>query len=852
MAEEISGIGHWLYEVSSQHLIWSENIFHIHGLSSESYTPTLETAINAYYPADRQRVIDYMDKAVALGENFEFTFRIVRPTGEIRHVKSKGRCDVNGEGNVDTVFGVFRDVTDEVESVKDIERAELAHSALVESSSDGYWDWYIQEDYEYMSPRFWEMFGYLPEEKPHKPSAWQGMIFEEDLEVALENFDKHINTQGKHPYSQEVRYQHKDGSTVTVLCRGKVIEWDKEGKPLRMIGTHTDITAIKKVEQRLQLVIDGARDGIWDWPDMSKDEEYWSPQWKKLLGYENDEIEAKASTFFSMLHPDDVELAQDAVTAHVEKGIPFDVEYRLKTKSGEFKWFGAKALVSDNADGSKRMTGSITDINDRKLSDIALKEAQNFQKLMFNNNPDLIFVKDKEFKIVSANDAFLSVYPEEQRDKVIGYTTIENYDEEESEAFLYHDKIAFNNGYSETEEAILFPDGQKRVLFTKKVRFKNSDGEEFILGVSRDITGLKSIEEKLKESEERLSVAIKGSASGLWDWDIITDTVIFTPRFREILSYDGDDLLNFPNVYASFEDRLHPDDLERIRSAIEAHLLRKEPYDVEYRLRDKHGEYVWIHAKGQAIWNDGKPTRMAGSIDDITEKRKALDSLIATNQELERFAYMASHDLQEPLRMVVNFTGLLERDYADQLDDRAKKYIDFAADSSRRMQQLINSLLEYARTGDQAQTKEEIDLENVMLNVLSNLTSSIEQSGANIHYSELSTIVANGAQITSLFQNLIGNSIKYRKSSEVPTIEIRSECRADDWLFTIKDNGIGMNQAYANKIFQPFHRLHRNSEYPGTGMGLAICRKIVEGAGGEIWVETELEKGTTFYFTLPR
>lgn len=383
LAESLVGLGHWYVDLPNEKLYWSDQVYKIHGVTPEEYTPELSSAINFYHPDDRQRVTDYVGQAIGKGENFEFTLRLVQPSGIIRHVKSKGQCVKNDSGQVIKLFGVFIDVSDEVEARNKNEKMELAHDALVDTTDDGYWDWRIQEDYEYMSPRFWRMFGYEPEEKPHKPSAWQDMIFPEDLQLALENFEKHVESRGKHPYSLEVRYRHKDGSTVTVLCRGKVVEWDGDGKPLRMIGTHTNITHLKETEEVLQ--------------------------------------------------------------AHLS-----------------------------------------------------------FQRLLMNVNTDLIFVKDEKFRIVSANEAFLSIYPPELRDKVIGSTTLEAYPPEEVEQFLEEDKKAFREGMSEVIEKITMPSGSSIILFTKKVRFENSDGQPFILGVARDVTELKETEMQLKRANEEL------------------------------------------------------------------------------------------------------------------------------------------------------------------------------------------------------------------------------------------------------------------------------------------------------------------------------------------------------------
>ncbi|MGE5352146.1 MAG: MASE3 domain-containing protein [Acidobacteriota bacterium] len=229
--------------------------------------------------------------------------------------------------------------------------------------------------------------------------------------------------------------------------------------------------------------------------------------------------------------------------------------------------------------------------------------------------------------------------------------------------------------------------------------------------------------------------------------------------------------------------------------------------------------------------------------------KHAVEELERSNKELEQFAYIASHDLQEPVRMVGNYTQLLERRYKDKLDHKALEYIDFAVDGAQRMQLLITGLLKYSRITTHAKEYSPVDCNKVLGSVIKNLEISIRESGARITFGVLPVIMADEVQLTQLFQNLISNAIKFRRNTEIPEIQISSVQKNENWLFAVRDNGIGIDPQYSERIFQIFQRLHTRSEYPGTGIGLAVCKRIVERHGGKIWIESELEKGTTFYFT---
>ena len=267
---------------------------------------------------------------------------------------------------------------------------------------------------------------------------------------------------------------------------------------------------------------------------------------------------------------------------------------------------------------------------------------------------------------------------------------------------------------------------------------------------------------------------------------------------------------------------------------------------------------VSVHAQGEVIYNEENIlVRTRGTFQDITERKKAeeilklkLEELARSNAELEQFAYVSSHDLQEPLRMISSYLQLLQRRYQGKLDEKADKYIYFAVDGASRMQNLINDLLEFSRVTTRAKEPEPTDCEFVLNQVLSNLELYIKENKATVSHDPLPEVMADNTQLAQVFQNLIVNGIKFH-SEEAPKIHISAEKKANEWVFSVKDNGIGIDPQYSEKIFEVFKRLHKKEEYPGTGIGLAVCKKIVERHGGRIWVESELGKGSTFYFTLP-
>jgi two-component system CheB/CheR fusion protein len=273
-----------------------------------------------------------------------------------------------------------------------------------------------------------------------------------------------------------------------------------------------------------------------------------------------------------------------------------------------------------------------------------------------------------------------------------------------------------------------------------------------------------------------------------------------------------------------------------------------------------------MHTKGEVILDEeGKPVWFSGTMQNITQRNhaelklkelnadleKRAAELKASNAELERFAYVASHDLQEPLRMVTSFLALLQKKHSKEFDETSKKYIHFAVDGAERMKGLIQDLLQYSKLDASNIKFTSFNLQEAVEQVLHILALSIKENEAVIHVGPLPVINGNKLQVTQLFQNLLGNALKYR-SEKTPEIEIECKEENDQWLFSIRDNGIGIDPKYFDKIFVIFQRLHNKNEYSGTGIGLAICKKIIESHGGRIWVDSHPHQGSTFHFTLKK
>lgn len=287
-------------------------------------------------------------------------------------------------------------------------------------------------------------------------------------------------------------------------------------------------------------------------------------------------------------------------------------------------------------------------------------------------------------------------------------------------------------------------------------------------------------------------------------------------------------------------------------------LLKRRPATIEMSTAVDGVQRTYLNLQFPLFNEEEELLGLGGIWTDITEQKQLEDSLRTknldlerSNQELEQFAYVASHDLQEPLRMVSSYMQLLESRYKDKLDDDAKEFIDFAVDGAARMQRLIQDLLAFSRVGTRGRAPEAVDSGMALTEALQNLSVRIQENHAVIEHGKLPTVFVDRNQLTQVLQNLVGNALKFRAERQ-PTIKIGAERRGDFYEFRVEDNGIGFDPKHAERIFVIFQRLNSREMYEGTGIGLAICKKIIERHGGRIWVESEPGQGTTFYFTLPR
>jgi PAS domain S-box-containing protein len=650
----------------------------------------------------------------------------------------------------------------------------------------------------------------------------------------------------------------KDSSIIWILLNIRALR-DTSGRVTALEGTLLDITERKRAEEELKKERDKAQKYL-DIAgviivaiDADKKITLINKKCSEVLGYGEQEIIGK--NWFDTFIPERIRDEVKAVFEKLMAGKIESVEYfenPVLTRRGEERLIAwHNTILKDEAGNITGTLSSGEDITEHKGAERRLSLLAS----IVDSSDDAIIGKTLDGIIVSWNRGAQKVYgysADEVKGKSISILIPPGHPNEFPQLL---ERIRQGQRIEHHETLRMRKDGKKICASVTISPIKDATGK--IIGASTiawDITEQKRIEMALRESEARFRSITQSATDAIISADS-DDNIISWNRGAQIIFGYTEEEVSGKSLIIIIPERYreaHKKGLERVNSTGETRIIGKT---VEMVGVKKDGSEFPLELS-LSTWKIGTRRLYSGIIRDITERKQAEEKLKQTlaelersNNDLEQFAYAASHDLQEPLRTISNFSQLLERRYKGKLDAKADQFIGFIVDGTTRMQEMIDDLLAYSRVSTRAKPFEATDFKTVFDHALTNVKMAVEESGALVTYDPLPTIMVDASQMVQLFQNLLSNAIKFRK--EKPRITVSAVKRGNEWLFSVQDNGIGIAPEFMEHIFKMFQREHASAEYPGTGVGLAICKKIVERHGGRIWVESEQGKGSIFYFTIP-
>lgn len=725
------------------------------------------------------------------------------------------------------------------------EMENLFHSApdiLAMASPEGY---FVKAN-----PAFCGLLGYSEEELTNTPFI--NFLHPSDLNRSVNEYNETIT--GERQAKNFInRYKTKSGTY-------RWISWNSSdvfGEDKLVFSYGRDVTEIIELQELLDNASKLAKVGAWELKfNGLKNILHWSKMTREILDVDdnyNPSLEG-GFEFYKKEHKDKIERA---INLLINSGVEFDLELELITQKGNNKWVRCIGKAEHYEGKCLRIYGSFQDITSKKNSEINLQNLFNEKNTILESIKDAFIAVDQNFTVTYWNHEAEKVLGR-KREKTLGFNLWKIYEDAINTRFYTEYHKALNTG-----KTVHFEEFYEGINAWFEISAYPS--EKGLSIYFKDITYRKQSEEKIKQSNERFEKVSEATNDAIWDWDIKNNKVYLGKGYKNLFGYD---IIPDDNSVEQWAAKIHPNEIDSVNKSLNQALKnhRIKNWDKEYRYLKKDGTYAYVIDKGVIIRdNTGNAIRMVGAMNDISYRKETEESLKKlnfelerhsreleiSNKELEQFAYVASHDLQEPLRMVSGFMTQLEKKYSSQLDDKAKQYIHFAVDGAHRMRQIILDLLEFSRAGRKDHKQSYIQITELINDIKNLYSKTIEEKKAKIEFIGENEIYHYKTPITQILSNLISNSLKYSKEYETPHIKISHRKENGQYLFSVSDNGIGFSSEFYDKIFIIFQRLHNKDAYEGTGMGLAIVKKIIESFNGKIRVESSPNKGSTFYFSLP-
>jgi len=837
-AQTVAHLGNWEWDAIKDKITGSVEFYRLFDVPSEKIA-NFSQFINHLHPDDRERVQQSIANALKNGKAYETDYRVKLSNGEWRDLNARGKVFLNDLGNPIRMVGTCLDITERKKTEKQYrEIFENVQIAMFRSKLDG-------SGVVEANPKLLEITGYSSQEMRSSPSAINYANPEKRNEL--------VNLMKHGPIKDfEFDLLTKSGVIKTCLLSCKI--HPEEGI---IDGTLVDITEAKhareKIKQQnedLERAYEKLRESETMYKNLFENAQFGiyrskldgsavlavNPKLLEIIGISREEMIGNPA----IIRWAEPEKRTEYRNSLLKDGFVKDYEMKFLTKNGDVR----TGLLSAKP-YSDYVEGSLIDITERKHAELEMKRLNaelsasesRYRNMYENAQVGMYRAKLDGSAILIANSMLAEITGYSLEELLLAPSAIHWAEQElrnEYKRLLIRDHQVRN-----FETKVIQKSGEIRTVLLSAILYPEFG---YIEGTAADITERKRMEEELRLKDFVFKSSLTADSIGNNE-GILTDV---NQSFVKTWGYDSaEEVIGKP-----ISDFL----ADQSKTAEIVNALKDQ-------VANKETDYTETDIKMlETISNIVSPILIARVQRDREEKSRkiaedklveAVKNLERSNKDLEQFAYVASHDLQEPLRMVSSYVKLLERRYKGKLDADADDFINFAVDGAVRMQNLINDLLLFSRVHTRGKEFELTDYEDVFTIAITNLQAQIESNKAIITHDPLPKVFVDRIQHIQVLQNLISNGIKFHRD-ETPRVHVSAKEENDEWVFSVKDNGIGIEPQYFDRVFMIFHRLNEKDKYPGTGIGLSICKRILERHGGRVWIEYEPGKGSTFLFTIPK
>lgn len=850
ITEEANLIGTWELDLSTGQTLWSKVVYQIHEVPL-GFDHNKVKAIEFYHPDYRDLITNTLQNAINHDEPFDIECILITAQGNHKWVRSTGRKTDN------KLIGSFQDITK-------IKESELKFKGIFNStfsfigflSKEGVLleanDTAVQmagiRHTEVIGKYFWDCYW------------WQ--ISSQTQEALKKNFRKALAGES---VVYEVAVWVANKTPITILFSLKPV-FDDNGNVIYIIPEGRPVQEIVEARRKFKSVIEGTNVGTWEW-NVQTGETVFNERWAGIVGYTLEELAPiSIETWMKLADPDDLQESGRRLNECFErKSEYYEFEARMKHKEGYWVWVYDRGKVFEWTEDGKpvMMYGTHQDITERKQREEALRISEEAFRGNFENAAVGMALLDEKGKWLEVNAKLCDTvgYSEEELKKLT-FQDITHPEDLDADLALLQELVEGKRSHYTMEKRYFHSDGHivYIILAVSMVKDHNDDILYFISQII-DISKQKHNEIELKKLLVE-NQALMDATTEVAFVSTTTDGRIINANtgVRKILGFKTEEVIGKSIQDLIFLDNEWKEVAKKLLNGLpevgkEQELLYALANDTKHKTREwtfkkKNGKVLLILLSVTEIILDSKTHGYLFAATDISHIKSIQKQLEQKNEELEQFAYIAAHDLKEPLRNITTYLSILQKKYSDELDEKAKSYINNAFNSAKRMKNLITDILDFSKTGDVGH--EQVNLDELLNSIFTNYQNDDKLSQINISKSLLPTIKGDTSSFVQLFTNLIDNGIKYQPAGNVPEITINVSEDEKSYIFSVADNGIGINPEYQDRVFEIFKRLHTNSEYSGTGIGLASCKKIVLAYGGKIWFEPNVPNGTKFIFTIPK